>query len=67
MKGNLKEGTGKIIIKAEVGDLCLIKTSDYTKRGIYGVIRDSNDKIRRNKEGNQPAMPLAGSHLMGMT
>ena len=40
VKGNLKEGTGKIIIKAEVGDLCLIKTPDYTKRGIYGVIRD---------------------------
>ena len=38
VKANIKEGTGKRTITAEVGDLVLIKTSDFTKRGTYGVI-----------------------------
>ena len=45
VKANLKEGTGKRTIKAEEGYLVLIKTSDHTKRGAYGVIKE----IRNNE------------------
>ena len=44
VKGNLKEGAGKRTIIAEPGDLVLIKTSDLTKRGIYGVISEINSE-----------------------
>ena len=44
VKGNLKEGTGKRTIIAEPGDLVIIKTSDFTKRTIYGVIREINSE-----------------------
>ena len=40
MKANIKEGKGKRTITAEVGDLVLVKTSDFTKRGLYGVITE---------------------------
>ena len=40
VKGNIREGTGKKTIVAEVGDLVLVKTSDFTKRGMYGVITE---------------------------
>ena len=40
MKANIKEGKGKRTITAEVGDLVLVKTSDFTKRGIDGVITE---------------------------
>ena len=74
VKGNLKEGTGKRTIKAEVGDLVLIKTSDFTKRGVYGVIREVNSEgtaTIMTKEGEMKTAisqlcPLAGSHLMKM-
>ena len=40
VKGNIREGTGKKTIQAEIGDLVLVKTSDFTKRGMYGVITE---------------------------
>ena len=50
VKGNIKEGTGKKTIVALEGDLVLVKTSDFTKRGIYGVIKQiSSDGTARVK------------------
>ena len=74
VKGNIKEGTGKKTIIAQVGDLVLIKTLDFTKRRIYGVISEVNSEgtaTVRTKEGEMKRAisqlcPLAGSHLMKM-
>ena len=37
---NIREGTGKKTTVAEVGDLVLVKASDFAKRGTYGVITE---------------------------
>ena len=37
---NIREGTGKKTTVAEVGDLVLVKASDFAKRGTYGVIME---------------------------
>ena len=74
VKGNIKEGTGKKTIVAQEGDLVLIKASDFTKRGIYGVISQIDSEgtaTMRTKEGEMKRAisqlcPLAGSHLMKM-
>ena len=34
---NTREGTGKKTTVAEVGDLVLVKASDFAKQGNYGV------------------------------
>ena len=72
VKANIKEGTGKKTITAEVGDLVLINTSDFTKRGTYGVITEIHGEgtaTVHTKEGDLKRAigqlcPLAGSHLM---
>ena len=71
VKGNIREGTGKRTIVAEVGDLVLIKTSDFTKRGIYGVITEIHSEgtaTVRTKDGDMKRAigqlcPLAGNCL----
>ena len=71
VKGNIKEGTGKKTIVAEVGDLVLVKTSDFTKRGTYGVITEIHGEgtaTVRTKEGDMKRAigqlcPLAGNYL----
>ena len=72
VKANLKEGKGKRTIKAEIGDLVLVKTSDFTKRGVYGVITEIHGEGTATvhaKEGDLrraigQLCPLAASHLM---
>ena len=71
VKANLKEGKGKRTIKAEIGDLVLVKTSDFTKRGVYGVITEIHGEGTATvhaKEGDLrraivQLCPLAASHL----
>ena len=72
VKANIKEGKGKKTIIAEVGDLVLIKTSDLTRRGVYGIITEIHGEgtaTVHTKEGDLrraigQLCPLAGSHLM---
>ena len=71
VKGNIREGTGKKTIVAEVGDLVLVKTLDFTKRGTYGVITEIHGEgtaTVHTKEGDMKRAigqlcPLAGSYL----
>ena len=72
VKANIKEGKGKRTITAEVGDLVLVKRSDFTKRGTYGVITEIHGEgtaTVHTKDGDLrraigQLCPLAGSHLM---
>ena len=71
VKGNIREGTGKKTIVAEVGDLVLVKTSDFTKRGMYGVITEIHGEgsaTVHTKDGDMKRAigqlcPLAGNCL----
>ena len=57
---------------AEVGDLVLIKTTDFTKRGTYGVIKEIHGEgsaTIRTKDGDMKRAigqlcPLAGNCLL---
>ena len=72
MRNEMLRAKKKIV--AQEGDLVLIKASDFTKRGIYGVISQIDSEgtaTMRTKEGEMKRAisqlcPLAGSHLMKM-
>ena len=68
---SIKEGKGKKELRAEVGDLVLIKNTDNEKTGTYGVIKEMESKVTariKTKKGEvrraiSQLIPLAGECL----
>ena len=68
---SIKEGKGKKELRAQVGDLVLIRNTDNEKTGTYGVIKEMESKVTariKTKKGEvrraiSQLNPLAGECL----
>ena len=67
LKGNIKEGIGKGMILGEIGDLVLVKTSGFTRKGTYGVnieIHSEGSAAVHAKDGDMKRA-IGGLRLLG--
>ena len=68
---SIKEGTGKRVIRPQIGDLVLIKNTDMERTGTYGVIKELESnatalvvtKKGRVRRAISQLIPLAGDCL----